>query len=946
MASTQHLSPEHRQWLKSCAISDEVIDVRTYWSATDKADLGKLGFSPVQRNVPALVVPIWDQTGNVRLHQIRADEARFSKHGPIEFEVPWRSKLAADLHPHVRTAVLTPEAPLFIAWSVISGDILASRDLACISLLGVYGWKHQEHVWQSIPLRERAVHILVDSAIDGSPVSTRAVSGLVQLLKAKCARVSFLTVPTSASGDRSLASYFGSGGLVEDLLTLASDTAPFETALPRSRIYDYAADDDGIVRIMQFEDGPVRRPITNFVAKIVSETDFGSFRLLAIEVSIRGRTQLITVSADEFDRMSWPIPLIGADAIIYPGNGAKDEVRAAIQLLSTDITRFTGITRLGWHQISGDHVYVHATGVVGPTKTVEDDSATPNCPNNNNLASTDLAAPGDRGPILADIETRYGIRTHISQSLQRYELPHPSQGEALVHDIRRSLQFLKLAPPEISVPIYGAIWYAACTAPDFSIHLYGTSDQFKTEYAALAAQHFGPGLDARHLPANWGSTANFIRAISALAGNVVLPVDDFVPTGSRNEIERSFRAAEDVFRAQGNASGKGRCDRTGAPQNPDPPRCLILSTGEVGTSGYSLTSRVLTLEVHAGDIMDRSDLERLRRFTEAQAVAKSGAYARAMAAFLQARANNYEAELESLTEQALQFRELFSSECQHSRTADIAGKVLAGLDQFLDFAVSAAAIDEHELKSLWRLAHDGLYSMLASQKLVQADQCPEQRFIDLLKTVISTGRGHLQFLWEYSEDSEFGPPTFYGYQERIETKPVPNDPQDGESTSRTEAKSVYTHMGARLGWKKGDDLYLEPKQSLGAVQRLAREMGQPEIPLDHKALGKRLREHGLLKSSRKDRNVARRNIEGRQVEVFHFSVLTLIDLNILERDSVDEQYAETIRQQEDARRQIKHYRMLCEMERDRYHEEMQRQFINLLRDDGQPVRHDGQQNNV
>jgi hypothetical protein len=41
--------------------------------------------------------------------------------------------------------------------------------------------------------------------------------------------------------------------------------------------------------------------------------------------------------------------------------------------------------------------------------------------------------------------------------------------------------------------------------------------RFKSEAAALAQQHFGAGLDARHLPANWSSTGNALEALAFTA---------------------------------------------------------------------------------------------------------------------------------------------------------------------------------------------------------------------------------------------------------------------------------------------------------------------------------------------------------------------------------------------------------------------------------------------
>ena len=59
-----------------------------------------------------------------------------------------------------------------------------------------------------------------------------------------------------------------------------------------------------------------------------------------------------------------------------------------------------------------------------------------------------------------------------------------------------------------------------------------------------------------------------------------------------------------------------------------PPRGLILSTGEDVPRGQSLVARLLTVEVAHGDV----DVARL---TECQDVAARGAYAAALAAFVQ-----------------------------------------------------------------------------------------------------------------------------------------------------------------------------------------------------------------------------------------------------------------------------------------------------------------------
>src|SRR5436190_21137522 len=93
---------------------------------------------------------------------------------------------------------------------------------------------------------------------------------------------------------------------------------------------------------------------------------------------------------------------------------------------------------------------------------------------------------------------------------------------------------------------------------DFAIHVTGGTGLYKTELAALCQQHFGSGMDARHLPASWSSTGNALEGIAFAAKDSLLTVDDSVPQGSANEAQRFHREADRLLRAQGNRSGRGR----------------------------------------------------------------------------------------------------------------------------------------------------------------------------------------------------------------------------------------------------------------------------------------------------------------------------------------------------------------------------------------------------
>lgn len=941
------LLPQHRKLIEASGITDEIIRDRGYHSETVKTELAKLGFTSQQRNVPAMVIPIWTINGQVSLHQIRPDHPRSSRGKVVKYETPSGANLVIDVPPSVREKVLTDKEPLFITEGIRKADAAVTHGLTCIGLMGVYGWKQQEGFWRSIPLDQRLVYIVFDSDIATNTHVARAATGLFAVLESMGAKPHVVTLPANGADKVGLDDYLVAQGSPAGLYSLAKAEPPsFQDRHDDPVEPKYESDDNGIYKIIHTDDGPKKRPITNFSARILSETVFTRSneqqRELDIEATVRGTKLVITVPADEFDRMAWPITRLGADSIIYPGNGAKDEVRAAIQILSPNIRKLVGIDKLGWHQIDGSRFFVHAGGVIGETTSQGANSEEQNRPAGNFQRRNQLKLDIAMGTISQEAEDALGIRMRIPKSLSRYALEAPSAGYQLQKDIRASMQLLDLAPSRISVPVYCAIWYSAFGVTDFSLHLYGATGSFKTEYAALATQHFGAGLDSRHLPANWGSTPNYIRAMSAHAGNVILPVDDFVPTGSQYDIERSNRAAEDVFRSQGNAAGRGRCFRDGTPQDLEQPKCLILSTGEVRPSGHSLTSRILTLEVNPGDIAEGSDEAKMSALTQAQQMAKSGAYSRVMAAYINWLASDYDNQQKILAEQIQELRSVFS--CEHSRTVDAAAKLLAGLDRFLDFASTVGGMDEECYEGVWKLAHDGLFEVLETQDRDQADESPVNRFLELLRTALATGRAHLTYLLSHAEeDNAFGSPTYFGYQERTFIEPEPADESSPRSENAStvaqgkesdtivpERKSIFTPQGQRIGWKHLDNLYFEPKESLAVAQRLAKDMQQPPIPMNHKALGKRLAERGLLAFSRKDRNVARVNIEGRKEDVFHIRLDTFMELVRCEGDFVDERNEVAFREREQADQRQQQSALLRKSRRELVDDYMQQEFMKLL----------------
>src|SRR5262249_34850875 len=168
--------------------------------------------------------------------------------------------------------------------------------------------------------------------------------------------------------------------------------------------------------------------------------------------------------------------------------------------------------------------------------------------------------------------------------------------------VRASLGLLRLGPDRIVLPVLAAVYRAALGDSDFGLHLSGPTGCFKSELAALAQQHYGAGMDARNLPANWASTGNALEGLAFTAKDALLVVDDFAPQGSSADVQRYHREADRLLRGQGNRAGRQRMRADGSLRPEKPPRGLVLSTGEDVPRGQSLRARLLTLEVSPGDL--------------------------------------------------------------------------------------------------------------------------------------------------------------------------------------------------------------------------------------------------------------------------------------------------------------------------------------------------------
>lgn len=189
------LSPSHQAMLlEESGINVQLVQQRGYRTVKHKADLERLGFGRAQRNVPALLIPIYGPTGEIVLYQSRPDNPRIGKGGkPIKYETPAGSRMALDVHPATRGRLGDPTVPLFITEGVKKGDALVSKGLCAISLIGVWNWRGTNEQggktalpeWEYVALNGRQIYIVFDSDVMLKPEVHAALARLKSFLEGR-----------------------------------------------------------------------------------------------------------------------------------------------------------------------------------------------------------------------------------------------------------------------------------------------------------------------------------------------------------------------------------------------------------------------------------------------------------------------------------------------------------------------------------------------------------------------------------------------------------------------------------------------------------------------------------------------------------------------------------------------------------------------------------------
>lgn len=525
----------------------------------------------------------------------------------------------------------------------------------------------------------------------------------------------------------------------------------------------------------------------------------------------------IAVQADEWMSMKWLTAngFLWRQVIPSPGRTTLDKCRTCIQHDSQreGIEQVMVYRTTGWVCIDGEWVFL--------------------------LAERSIGAVGLRDDITVELPPGF----------EGYVGSEPSRGAALAADFAVWMQLLDVTSDDITSVLASGPARAILGVihpQDAAIYSSGFTGSFKTALQLLILGHFGL-FD--HPPLNWSGTANAIEGALARLKQVFCIVDDFVPNGSRYDVERKLSDLERVLRNIGNGGGRARMDRLTDLRKAPVAGGLVGVTGEDISNSQSAIARAVTLRHDR----NRVDLSLLSRLQQANV---DGVFRRITAAFIQYMAGHWNEVETSFSAAFAIYRDRYRGKnLGHPRTAEMLAAFAASAEVWFDAFVALGAIDQSTRDTLVARIERGLLIAGKAQAETVQEADPIVTFAELLRASISSRRAHLA---DAETDSEPRQSTRFGWEAEM-------------VRSRDGLEQVSRPKGDRIGWVDYDNdaLYLTPAAALGIVQAMGDRTGR-RVSLSEKTLGRTLQERRALISSEPGRSTARISVAGGRQRVWHF----------------------------------------------------------------------------
>ena len=453
-----------------------------------------------------------------------------------------------------------------------------------------------------------------------------------------------------------------------------------------------------LFRDVNDEHGKRLEKLSNFAPYITREITQDDGLETTTRVALRGLHESgkelpeIEIDAADLAAFNWLPERWGMDCILEVGRGVKDVVRYAIQTTASKAEHQTVYTVTGWRQLDGQWVFL---------------------------------MPGDEAHTVS-----------LSGKMHGYGLAE----EAAAVDLALLARLLTAGPvteiilfPLLALvflsPLNHFLKLAGCE-PKFVLFLIGRTGTRKSSLAALMLSFFGH-FTAADLPMSFQDTANSITYHSFALKDVLTCIDDFHPA-TRYEEQKQTATAQNILRAYGDRTGRGRLRPDCSPMDVRPPQGNAIVTAEfppdIGESG---TARYFALELTSADV----DLNVLSFF---QTQAAEGVFARCMRSYLNWLRETYLADEETmarflftLKSNFKMWRDGFRREglACHGRVAETVAWLQTGMNLLLVFLTEKNALDHEVAISISEAFREKLYVLAQKQAVSIAEDRPAARFV-------------------------------------------------------------------------------------------------------------------------------------------------------------------------------------------------------------------------
>ena len=290
----------------------------------------------------------------------------------------------------------------------------------------------------------------------------------------------------------------------------------------------------------------------------------------------------LIIPAASFKSSNWVFKKLGGKAILY-STKHYDAVRRLAQIVAREVAEHKIIGCMGWLNTSKeencpDYSYCFSGGCIGETQS----------------------------PVrVTEMQELNGYKFDLNPPSIEECFTSYHMLETLVPD-RQEVMLTLIAHAFSSILVHKLEQEGVM--PKHLVWVYGCSGSFKTSVALVVLSLFGA---MENPPCTFIDTVNSIEKKMPLAKDGLLLIDDFFPASTPNAATQKNNKASIVTRGIGDRIGKARAASNMVLQREYRPRGNVLVTGEDCPTGFSTTSRHLSISLNRGDV-DVSKLSQLQ----------------------------------------------------------------------------------------------------------------------------------------------------------------------------------------------------------------------------------------------------------------------------------------------------------------------------------------------